>query len=345
MRHNSIQLNYKGVKVGGNAPIAVQSMCNTSTADVQATLAQLTSLHSLGCELARVAVPDDEAAACLPALVRQSPMPLIADIHFDARLAVAAADAGMAGLRINPGNLAGEANLKLVVSAARANGTPIRVGANSGSLPKDLRSQPQDMALVEAVLRQVQLLEQLDFYHIKVSLKSSNVLNTINAYRQFARLSDYPLHLGITEAGGILAGAIKSGVGIGTLLLDGLGDTIRVSLSAPPETEVKAAWHLLRACGLRERGVEIISCPTCGRTKIDLLGILARLEPELDKISKPLTVAVMGCVVNGPGEAAHADFGIAGGDGQGVVFAKGRIIETVQEEELVAALLKHVAKA
>lgn len=342
MRAQTVQLDYKGLKIGGHAPVAVQSMTNTSTEDIEATLAQLQSLHALGCELARVAVPNTNAANALKALAERSPLPLVADIHFDANLAVIAAEAGMAGLRINPGNISGEQNLKKVVDAAKANRLPIRVGANSGSLPADLRNQPMDLALVEAVLRQVQLLESMGFEQIKVSLKSSDVQSTISAYRKFARLSNYPLHLGITEAGGILAGAIKSGVGIGALLLDGLGDTLRISLSAPPEEEVKAAWHLLRACGLRKRGVEIISCPTCGRTKIDLFNILARLENELASISTPITVAVMGCAVNGPGEASHADYGIAGSDGKGVIFAKGKIIETVEEKDLITALLKHI---
>ena len=322
----------------------VQSMTNTKTSDSVATLEQIKSLAALGCELVRVAVPDVEAAHSLKTICAQSPLPVVADIHFDANLAVKAAASGVAGLRINPGNLTGADNLKKVVAAAKAHKLPIRVGANSGSLPKDLLDKPLDIALVEAALRQVQMLESLDFYDIKVSLKSSNVLETMRACRSFARLSDYPLHLGITEAGGILAGAIKSGVGIGSLLLDGLGDTIRISLSAPPEEEVKAAWILLRACGLRKRGVEIISCPTCGRTAIDLMGMLEKIEPQLSTIATPLTVAVMGCVVNGPGEAAHADLGIAGGAGKGVLFAKGKIIATLPEDELAPALLKEMEK-
>ncbi len=345
MRNATSQLDYKGLKIGGGAPVVVQSMTNTNTADTEATLAQLAELQALGCELARVAVPDAQAAASLKSLAAQSPLPLVADIHFDANLAVTAAQAGMAGLRINPGNLDGPQKIKLVVDAAKANRLPIRVGANSGSLPADLQGKPQDLALVEAALRQVQALEQLGFYDIKVSLKSSNVLTAISAYRNFARLSNYPLHLGITEAGSLLPGAIKSALGIGCLLLDGLGDTVRISLSAPPQEEVKAAWHLLRACGLRNYGIEIISCPTCGRTKIDLLGMLSTIEAELANITTPLTIAVMGCVVNGPGEAAHADYGIAGGDGKGVVFARGKIIETVEEKDLPAALLAHIKSA
>jgi (E)-4-hydroxy-3-methylbut-2-enyl-diphosphate synthase len=344
MRRFTKQLNYGGVLIGGGAPVAVQSMTNTKTSDTAATLEQIKSLAALGCELVRVAVPDMQAAFSLKAICAASLLPVVADIHFDASLAVKAAESGIAGLRINPGNLEGADNLKKVVAAARAHKLPIRVGANSGSLPKDLADKPLNIALVEAALRQVQILESLDFTNIKVSLKSSNVLETISAYRNFSRLSDYPLHLGITEAGGILAGAIKSGVGIGALLLDGLGDTIRVSLSAPPEEEVKAAWVLLRACGLRKRGVEIISCPTCGRTGIDLLNMLEEIEKQLSAISSPLTVAVMGCVVNGPGEAAHADLGIAGGSGKGVLFAKGKVIAALPEDKLVPALLREVEK-
>jgi (E)-4-hydroxy-3-methylbut-2-enyl-diphosphate synthase len=335
------------VPIGGGAPVAVQSMTNTDTRDPEATLAQIGRLAAAGCEVVRCAVPDARAAGALAAIAAASPLPVVADIHFDHRLAVAAVESGAAGLRINPGNIGGESAVRRVVDAARAHGAPIRVGANSGSLPRDLleaHGGPAPAALAEAALRQVRFLEGLGFGEIKVSLKSSSVLDTIAAYRLFAGQSDLPTHLGVTEAGGLVAGAVKSSVGIGALLLEGIGDTIRVSLTADPVREVEVAWHLLRACGLRRRGVEIISCPTCGRTEMDLLGLVERAEPELAKVSAPLTVAIMGCVVNGPGEAAHADVGVAGGRGQGVLFAKGRVLRKVPEDRLLEALVAEVRR-
>jgi (E)-4-hydroxy-3-methylbut-2-enyl-diphosphate synthase len=275
-------------------------------------------------------------------------LPVIADIHYDAALAVAAVENGAAALRINPGNIGGPSAVDRVVDAAKAQNAPIRVGANSGSLPRDLLTQyggPTPEAIVQAGLRHVRLLEERGFGQIKVSLKSSSVLDTIAAYRRFALISDLPLHLGVTEAGGLVAGTVKSSVGIGALLLEGLGDTLRVSLTADPVREVEVAWHLLRACGLRRRGVEIISCPTCGRTEIDLISLLEAAEKELASIKAPLTVAIMGCVVNGPGEAAHADVGVAGGRGQGVVFARGEIVKKVTEADLLTALMAEVRRA
>ncbi len=329
--------------IGRGAPVAVQSMTNTDTRDATATLAQINALAEAGCELVRCAVPDQEAAEAFKPITDASPLPVIADIHFDPRLAVAALEHGAAGMRINPGNIGGDKAVARVVHAAKAAGAPIRVGANSGSLPKDILERcggPTPEALVQAALGHVRLLEAHGFDQIKVSLKSSSVLTTIAACRLWAERSNYPQHLGVTEAGGLLAGAIKSATGIGALLLEGIGDTFRISLTADPVREVEAAWHLLRACGLRSRGVEIISCPTCGRTEYDLMGLLERAEPELAKISAPLTVAIMGCVVNGPGEAKHADLGVAGGRGQGILFAKGEVVKKVPEADLLDELMK-----
>ncbi len=330
------------VVIGGGAPVAVQSMTNTDTRDPAATLAQIKALAAAGCEVVRCAVPDEAAALAFRNITRESPLPVVADIHFDHRLAVLAVDNGAAGLRINPGNIGGEHALDRVVAAAKAHGAPIRVGANAGSLPKELMAKhggPTPEAIVEAALGHVRLLEKRGFDRIKVSLKSSSVPSTVAACRRFAELADYPQHLGVTEAGGLLAGTVKSAAGIGALLLDGLGDTLRVSLTADPLREVEVAWRILSACGLRRRGVEIISCPTCGRTEIDLLGLAEAAERELAAIRAPLTVAIMGCVVNGPGEAREADLGIAGGRGQGVLFRKGQVVEKLPEAELLPALL------
>ncbi len=346
-RSHTRRIHLGPVPIGGGAPVAVQSMTSTDTRDADATLAQIERLAAAGCEVVRCAIPDQEAARALDTICARSPLPVVADIHFDPRLAVAAVEHGAAGLRINPGNIGGQSAVQLVLDAAKAHGAPIRVGANSGSVPKDLLAKhggPTPAALVEAALRHVALLEARGFQDIKVSLKSSSVLDTIAAYRLFAQQSDLPTHLGVTEAGGLLAGTVKSALGIGVLLLEGIGDTLRVSLTADPVREVEVAWHLLRACGLRRRGVEIISCPTCGRTEIDLIGLLETAERELAFIKTPLTVAIMGCVVNGPGEAAHADVGIAGGRGQGVIFAKGEVLRKVPEQELLEALMTEVRK-
>ncbi len=346
-RGQTRRINLGPVPIGGGAPVAVQSMTSTDTRDAAATLAQIGRLAAVGCEVVRCAVPDMEAAAAFEAITAASPLPVVADVHFDHRLAVAALKHGAAGLRINPGNIGGEKAVAEVVAAARDAGAPIRVGANSGSLPRDIAEAcggPTPAALVEAALRHVGMLEARGFTDIKVSLKSSSVLDTIAAYRLFAQRHPAPLHLGVTEAGGLTAGTVKSALGIGVLLLEGLGDTFRVSLTAEPEREVEVAWHLLRACGLRARGVEIISCPTCGRTEIDLIGLLQKAEPELAKVAAPLTVAIMGCVVNGPGEASHADVGVAGGRGQGVLFARGEVIRKLPEHELLSALMDEVRR-
>jgi (E)-4-hydroxy-3-methylbut-2-enyl-diphosphate synthase len=344
-RDNTKRLNLGPVPIGGSAPVAVQSMTSTDTRDPEATLAQINRLSEAGCEVIRCAVPDMEAARAFGPICAASTLPVVADIHFDARLAVAAVENGAAGLRINPGNIGGEEAVQRVVDAAKAHGAPIRVGANSGSLPRDLLEKhggPCPEALVEAALRHVRFLEKRGFDQIKVSLKSSSVLDTIGAYRLFTKQSDLPTHLGVTEAGGLLAGTVKSALGIGVLLLEGIGDTLRVSLTADPVREIEVAWHLLRACGLRERGVEIISCPTCGRTEIDLIGLLEAAEKELAFIKTPLTVAIMGCVVNGPGEAAHADVGVAGGRGQGVLFSKGEVLKKFPEADLLKELMEQV---
>ena len=346
-RDKTKRLNLGQVPIGGGAPVAVQSMTSSDTRDPEATLAQIQRLSQAGCEVIRCAVPDLEAAQAFGPICAASPLPVVADVHFDARLAVAALENGAAGLRINPGNIGGEEAVKRVVEAAKAHGAPIRVGANSGSLPKDLLAKhggPCPEALVEAALRHVRFLEKRGFDQIKVSLKSSSVLDTIAAYRLFAKESNLPTHLGVTEAGGLLAGTVKSSVGIGALLLEGIGDTLRVSLTADPVREVEMAWHLLRACGLRQRGVEIISCPTCGRTEIELIELVEAAEKELAFIKTPLTVAIMGCVVNGPGEAAHADVGVAGGRGQGVLFAKGEVLKKVPESDLLEALMNQVRR-
>jgi len=346
-RRDTRRIHLGPVPLGAGAPVVVQSMTSTDTRDSAATCAQIDLLARAGCEVVRVAVPDMEAASALADITDQSSLPVIADIHFDARLAVAAVEAGAAGLRINPGNIGGERAVDRVVDAARDHGVPIRVGANSGSLPRhllDAHGGPTPEAIVEAALGHVGLLEKRGFGDIKVSLKSSSVLDTIASYRLFARRSDYPLHLGVTEAGGLVAGTVKSALGIGVLLLEGIGDTLRVSLTADPVREVEVAWHLLRACGLRRRGVEIISCPTCGRTEMELIPLVEAAERELALVKTPMTVAIMGCVVNGPGEASHADVGVAGGRGQGVVFARGRIIRKVKESELLDALMQQVRR-
>ncbi len=347
-RQTTRRINVGAVPLGGKAPVAVQSMTNTDTRDAEATLAQINRLAQAGCHIVRCAVPDMEAAQAFKQICGQSPLPVIADIHFDARLAVAAVENGAAAMRINPGNIGDEAAVDRVVAAAKAHGVCIRVGANSGSLPKDIAQKhggPCPEALVESALRHVKMLEDRGMTAIKVSLKSSSVLDTIAAYRLYAAQADHPLHLGVTEAGGLLAGTVKSSVGIGALLLEGIGDTFRVSLTADPVREVEVAWHMLAACGIDRRGVEIISCPTCGRTEIDLFSLLEAAERELASVPEPLTVAIMGCVVNGPDEAKHADVGIAGGQGQGIVFAHGEVIRKVPEADLLDELMKQVRLA
>ena len=347
-RKQTRQLKLGSVRIGGGAPIVVQSMTNTDTRDVEATLGQIKRLHDAGCEIVRVAVPDETAARALRAIHDASPIPVIADIHFDYRLALMALEAGLEGLRINPGNIGERKNVEMVVDAAKAQGAVIRVGVNSGSVEKRLLEQygaPTPQAMVESALGHVRILEEHGFYDTKISIKSSSVLNTIECYRLLSQRCDYPLHLGVTEAGGVLRGAIKSSVGMGVLLSEGIGDTLRVSLTAAPEEEMTVAWELLRALGLRQRGPEIISCPTCGRTEIDLIGLAQEVERRLRTENAPIKVAVMGCVVNGPGEAREADLGMAGGRDKGIIFRKGEVIRSVRgQEALLAAFMEELDK-
>lgn len=344
-RKKTRQIRVGSVKIGGDAPIAVQSMTNTPTADVAATTAQIHRLEQAGCEIIRVAVPDMESAKALAAIKKQISIPLIADIHFDHRLAVAAAEAGADCLRINPGNIGSKSRVKSVIKAAAACGASIRVGVNSGSLDRDLRKKhggPVAEALVESALRQIDFFAGMDFHQIKVSIKSSEVLQTIEAYRLFSKKSDVALHVGVTEAGGLYSGIVKSSIGIGAILLEGIGDTIRVSLTRDPAEEVRVGYEILKALGIRKRGPEIISCPTCGRCRIDLFTIAESVEKALLTSTAQIKVAVMGCEVNGPGEAREADVGVAGGDGTGVLFKKGRLVKRFPQDRLVEELLAAV---
>jgi len=330
-----------GVPIGGGSPIAVQSMTKTDTRDIRATLREINSLRRAGCEIVRVAVPDMEAARSLGKITSSSKLPIIADIHFDWRLALEAIRQGVSGLRINPGNIGAMWKVKEVVYALKDKGLPLRVGVNAGSLEKDLLTKyghPVPEALVESAQRQITLLEEMGFKDIKVSLKASNVLDTIETYRVFSEKYPYPLHVGISEAGTEFRGIIKSSVGLGILLSEGIGDTIRVSLTASPIKEVKTAYEILRALGLRERGAELISCPTCGRCRVDLRGLAKKVERLIEGVDKPIKVAVMGCAVNGPGEAREADLGIASAKGEGLLFRKGKIVKRVKEKEMLKAL-------
>jgi (E)-4-hydroxy-3-methylbut-2-enyl-diphosphate synthase len=342
------KLIYVGkVPIGGGKPVAVQSMTKTDTTDIKSTIRQIKSLESAGCEIIRLAVPDMNAAKALGGIKKSIRIPMIADIHFDWRLALEAVRQGVDGLRINPGNIGARWKIQEVVTAANDMGIPIRIGVNAGSLEKDLLEKyghPVPEALVESAGRNIQILEELDFTNIKVSLKASDVLKTVGAYRLFSERYSYPLHIGISEAGPPSQGIIKSSVGLGILLHEGIGDTIRVSLTADPKEEIRVAYAILGSLCLRKRGVNIISCPTCGRTRIDLKGLVKKVEHRIKKLDKPITVAVMGCVVNGPGEAREADFGIAGGNGRGILFRKGKIIKKVKEEELLDALFKEIQK-
>jgi (E)-4-hydroxy-3-methylbut-2-enyl-diphosphate synthase len=347
IKRKSRRIYIGDVPIGDGAPVAVQSMTNTDTRDAAATIGQIKRLEDAGCEIVRLAIPDDEAAEALQRIKKEVRAPLIADIHFDYRLAISAVKAGADGLRINPGNIGGRDKLEKVISEARVHGVPIRIGVNSGSLQKDILEKyghPTPEAMAESALEYVRLFEDMDFTNIKISMKSSNVLNTIAAYEILSDKVDYPFHLGVTEAGTLIAGTVKNAIGIGVLLHEGIGDTIRVSLSRDPVEEVKAAYEILRALDLRHRGPEIISCPTCGRTEIDLFSIVEAVERGLQGITASPKVAVMGCVVNGPGEAKEADIGIAGGRGQGILFKKGEIVAKFKEEELAEVLIREVRK-
>jgi (E)-4-hydroxy-3-methylbut-2-enyl-diphosphate synthase len=344
-RRISKQIQIGGVKIGGGAPVVVQSMTNTDTRDVKSTIRQIKQMERYGCEIIRVAVPDMQAASALKDIKKGIKIPLIADIHFDYRLALAALEAGVDGFRLNPGNIGDHEQIKKVVLAAKERAVPIRIGLNAGSLPKQTGAdKPVAQRMVNAALEQVRLLESLDFDLIKVSLKAFDVPTTIAAYRAISVKIPYPLHIGITEAGTPRTGIIRSSVGIGTLLYLGIGDTIRVSLTAPPKEEVTAAWEILKSLNLRQHGPVLVSCPTCGRTEVDLVKLALQVEKELQKIKKPIKVAVMGCVVNGPGEAADADVGIACGKGKGILFRNGKKIGVVQEEDFLKALMAEVKK-
>ncbi|MCL5074564.1 MAG: flavodoxin-dependent (E)-4-hydroxy-3-methylbut-2-enyl-diphosphate synthase [Chloroflexi bacterium] len=351
-RRPARQIYIGDVAIGGDAPIVVQSMTNTDTRDVEATVRQIEELTELGCEVIRVAVPDRQAAEAIAEMKKRIRIPLVADIHFDYRLALLSLESGADALRLNPGNVRRLEQVKAVVKAAKERHVPIRIGVNAGSLPpsegsalgSDAMAEAQPIAnrMVNVALAQVRLLEEMDFDLIKVSLKAFDVPTTVEAYRQIAAKIPYPLHLGITEAGTPRAGTVRSAVGIGILLYSGIGDTIRVSLTDRPHEEVKVAYEILKALNLRERGPTLISCPSCGRAEIDIIKLANEVEQHLQQVEAPLHVAVMGCVVNGPGEARQADVGIAGGAGRGVIFRKGRVIRTVKEDELLSALLKEI---
>jgi (E)-4-hydroxy-3-methylbut-2-enyl-diphosphate synthase len=339
------QITVGNVTIGGGAPVVVQSMTLTKTHDVEATTAQIAALASAGCEVARVAVPKNEDAEALRSLVRLSPIPVIADIHFNASLALKAIDAGVAAVRINPGNIGGPDKVEQVVQAAKRAGIPMRIGANSGSLPKhleDVAHRDQAEALVAAALEEVELLERLDYRDFKISVKSSHVPTMIRAYRMLAAKVPYPLHLGVTEAGTPFSGGIKSAVGMGALLADGIGDTLRVSLTADPVKEVEVAWEILKALGLRERGPILIACPSCGRDNVGVETLAAKVEERLYSYPQHFEVAVLGCAVNGPGEAGDADFGIAGGRDVGFVYAHGRVLKKVSSDILVDELFHEI---
>ena len=339
------QISIGDVKIGGGAPISVQSMTNTKTTDTNATVAQIKALVDAGCDIVRVAVPDMSAAENIYNIKSQVDVPLVADIHFDYRLALKAIEQGIDALRINPGNIGDEERVKAVVEAAKIRNIPIRIGVNAGSLDKKLLAKYGKVtaeALVESALEHIRILEKLNFYDIKISLKAHDVPLTLDAYRLMSETVDYPLHLGITEAGTVNTGIIKSAVGIGALLAEGIGDTFRISLTGDPVNEVKVANEILKALGLKEYGPTLISCPTCGRCNIDLPSIAEKVEQRLSGITKPIKVAVMGCVVNGPGEARDADIGIAGGKGEGLVFRKGEVINKVPEDKLVDALFEEL---
>lgn len=341
------QIKVGSVAIGGDSPVSVQSMTKTDTKDVNATVQQIVSLKSAGCEIVRLAVPDMESAIALGKIkskmsVLGSQIPLIADIHFDWRLALEAIKQGVDGLRLNPGNIGARWKVKEVVKAAKEKGIPVRIGVNAGSLQKDILQRyghPTPEALVESAEAHIKVLEELNFFNIKVSLKASNVMKTVDAYRLFSDRHDYPLHIGISEAGPLFSGMIKSAVGLGILLSEGIGDTVRVSLTAEPEQEVRVAYEILKSLGIRRRGPELISCPTCGRCQVDLIPLAQQVEEILKDVNKPISVAVMGCVVNGPGEAKEADFGIAGGKGIGLLFKKGEVVKKVKEEDMLKALV------
>lgn len=346
-RRKTKKIKVGNVPVGGGAPVTVQSMTNTNTADVKATVAQIKALTDAGCEIIRVAVPDMEAAEAIPAIKNSIEIPLIADIHFDWRLALKSLEGGVDCLRINPGNIGSKDRISEVVKASKDKGVPIRIGVNAGSLEKDILAKyghPTAEALLESAMRHIGILEEMDFTDIKISLKASSVPLTIESYRLLAEKVDYPFHIGITEAGTLFSGTVKSAVGLGVLLYEGIGDTLRVSLTGDPVDEVKAGWEILKSLELRKRGADIISCPTCGRLKFDSINIASEIEKRLSHLKESVKVAIMGCVVNGPGEAAEADVGIAGGDGAGLIYVKGKVLKKVAEKDIVDTVMEEVAK-
>lgn len=345
-RKKTRKIRVGNVEVGGDAPISVQSMCNTDTRDVKATVEQINRLTEAGCEIIRVAVLNREAAQAIGEIKKNIKIPVIADIHFDYRLAIESIQQGVDGLRLNPGNIGKREFVEQVVNLAKDREIPIRIGVNAGSLEKELEDKkwPLSKKLVKSALKHVKILEDLDFDLIKISLKSSDVETMIDAYRKISKKVDYPLHLGVTEAGTLKSGLVKSSIGIGNLLSRGIGDTIRVSLTDDPVEEVYAGWEILKALGRRKKGLNLVSCPTCGRCQINLINLAKQVEEKFKNIEKPLTIAVMGCVVNGPGEAKAADIGVAGGKGEGIIFKKGEILARVPEERLLSALEIEVSK-
>ncbi|UCD72463.1 MAG: flavodoxin-dependent (E)-4-hydroxy-3-methylbut-2-enyl-diphosphate synthase [Syntrophobacterales bacterium] len=346
-RKRTRQISIGGVKVGGDAPISVQSMTKTDTRDVDKTVAQIQRLEAAGCEIVRVAIPDKVACERFGEIRARIELPLVADIHFDHRLAIKAVERGADAIRINPGTIRGRRKIEDVVGIAKGRGIPIRIGINAGSLEKDLLRKyggATPEAMVESALRSIHFMETLDFHEIKVSLKASDVIRTIEAYRLISREVDYPLHLGVTEAGTVIRGTIKSSIGIGLLLYEGIGDTLRVSLTGDPVEEVRVGFGILRALNLRQRGPDIISCPTCGRCEVDLIPMAEEVERRLSHLPEPIRVAVMGCVVNGPGEAREADVGIAGGRGVGLLFREGKVLSKYPQEELIQALIEEIEK-
>ncbi len=346
-RRLSKEISIGNVKIGGNNPISVQSMCNTDTRDVTSTLKQINEMADLNCDIVRLAVLNSDAAEALKEIVKKSPLPIVADIHFDYRLAIQAINSGVSALRLNPGNIGKREYVEKVTKLAKQQNIPIRIGVNAGSLEKNLLEMdiPLPEKMVLSALGHIKILEECNFDLIKVSLKSSDVMTTIEAYRSIADKCIYPLHLGVTEAGTLRGGLIKSSAGIGTLLAEGIGDTIRVSLTENPVEEVSAGIDILKSLGLRKQGVNFISCPTCGRTQIDLIKLAKKVEEKFKNLDIPITIATMGCAVNGPGEARHADFGIAGGIGEGYIFRKGEIIARVPEDKLLEKLEEVIVKS
>ncbi len=346
-RRKTKQISIGGIKIGSNSPITVQSMCNTDTRNIESTLNQINELTEAGCELIRLAVLNNDAATAIKEIVKKSDVPLIADIHFDYRLAIKCINNGICALRLNPGNIGNFENIKKVVNLAKNQKIPIRIGINAGSLEKEFQNENTTLAekMVGSALKHIKILEDLDFNLIKISLKSSDVLTTIEAYKLIADKVDYPLHLGVTEAGTLKSGLIKSSVGLGSLLSLGIGDTIRVSLTENPVEEVFAGFEILKSLGLRQKGVNFISCPTCGRCQIDLISLAKKVEEQFKNFDKPITIATMGCPVNGPGEAKHADFGVAGAIKEGYIFKKGEIVARVPEDQIIQKLEEIIKKS